>query len=161
MAKEDIMSECHGVSRLPSISLPSDASERPSPAPQIEGYDIVAELGRGGMGTVWRAVQRSTRRTIALTVLPAGRCASAKDRARFEREVELYMYCSCMTTLKCTASDFATGGTYAATRPRTQVREYTITLKGTSATDSAVSREIREAVRVRNDKFIGACPNIL
>lgn len=78
------------------------------------------------------------------------------------REVELYMYCSCITTLKCTAANFvAPGASYAGTRPRTQVREYMITLKGTSATDAKVSREIREAVRVRNDKFVGACPNIL
>jgi type IV pilus assembly protein PilW len=84
------------------------------------------------------------------------------DISETVREVELYMYCSCITTLKCSASQFAaSGATYSSTRPRTQVREYLITLKGTSATDSRVSREIREAVRVRNDKFVGGCPTIL
>jgi len=41
------------------------------------------------MGMVWRAVQQSTRREVALKVLHLGRAASEKALARFEREVEL------------------------------------------------------------------------
>jgi serine/threonine protein kinase/Tfp pilus assembly protein PilF len=58
-------------------------------APNIEGYDITGALGEGGMGTVWRAVQLSTGRAVALKLLGAGCFASPKARARFEREVEL------------------------------------------------------------------------
>jgi prepilin peptidase dependent protein B len=78
------------------------------------------------------------------------------------RTVELFSYCSCMTRLTCFASDFASSpvGAYYATRPYTVLREYEVRLKGTSATDSSVTREIRETVRVRNDEIVGACPNI-
>jgi prepilin peptidase dependent protein B len=78
-----------------------------------------------------------------------------------ERSVELSGYCNCMTTLKCVAADFAVGGTYYASRPLTLVREYEIRIKGSSATDPLVTREIRETVRVRNDEISGSCPTIL
>lgn len=58
-------------------------------APKIEGYDIAGSLGEGGMGTVWRAVQLSTGRNVALKLLGTGSFASQNARARFEREVEL------------------------------------------------------------------------
>ena len=61
----------------------------PRYAPQVEGYQIVGKLGEGGMGTVWRAVQLSTRREVALKLLNPAIIGSDKLRARFEREVEL------------------------------------------------------------------------
>ncbi len=57
-------------------------------APHIEGYRILAKIGQGGMGTVWRAVQLSTRREVALKLLAIAP-GSGKKKARFEREVEL------------------------------------------------------------------------
>jgi len=57
--------------------------------PQIEGYQVLGELGKGGMGTVWRAVQLSTRREVALKVMSAKAFGSRKTLSRFEREVEL------------------------------------------------------------------------
>ena len=57
--------------------------------PQVEGYEVTARLGEGGMGTVWRATQLSTHRQVALKLLSERRFGSAKSRARFEREVEL------------------------------------------------------------------------
>jgi len=64
----------------------------PEPAetpPEIEGYRIMGLLGRGGMSTVWRAVQQSTQREVALKVLGWGLAGLEKTRRRFEREVEL------------------------------------------------------------------------
>jgi tetratricopeptide (TPR) repeat protein len=64
----------------------------PEPAetpPEIEGYEITGLLGRGGMSTVWRAVQQSTRREVALKVLGWGLAGLEKSRRRFGREVEL------------------------------------------------------------------------
>ena len=75
----------------PTIS-DSGTGERPTQfqaAPQIEGYEITGQLGEGGMGVVWRAVQLSTGRKVALKLLGAGAVGSQKHRARFEREVEL------------------------------------------------------------------------
>lgn len=56
---------------------------------QLRGYDIVRELHRGGQGVVYHAVQRSTRRDVAVKVLRAGPFAGLADRARFEREVQV------------------------------------------------------------------------
>jgi len=53
------------------------------------GYDIVGEIHRGGQGVVYRAVQRSTQRIVALKVLREGMFAADRELARFEREVEI------------------------------------------------------------------------
>ena len=57
--------------------------------PRIEGYEILGRLGKGGMGTVWRAIQLSTKREVALKLLGHKRRTSGKARIRFEREVML------------------------------------------------------------------------
>jgi tetratricopeptide (TPR) repeat protein len=57
--------------------------------PQIEGYEILGKLGEAGQGQIWRALQLSTNRQVALKVPRAGLISSDKALARFEREVEL------------------------------------------------------------------------
>jgi Tol biopolymer transport system component len=57
--------------------------------PDIEGYKIIEHIGEGGMGTVWRAEQISTKRQVALKLLTAQRGVSPKAQVRFQREVEL------------------------------------------------------------------------
>jgi len=73
---------------LPSISGAGEEPGPPGPLPDIYGYEITGRLGEGGMGTVWRAVQQSTRREVALKIL-AGGLGSQRAHTRFEREVEL------------------------------------------------------------------------
>ena len=51
-------------------------------------YRIEAELGRGGMGIVYRATDTKLNRTVALKVLPAAALSSDDDRARFFREAQ-------------------------------------------------------------------------
>ena len=57
--------------------------------PQIPGYQVVALLGRGGMGAVWRAVQTGTGRQVALKSMDPLLFTSPRARARFDRELRL------------------------------------------------------------------------
>jgi serine/threonine protein kinase len=65
----------------PQAAGPTEKSE-----PNIAGFTIEEAIGRDGMGVVYRAVQQSLRRTVALKVILAG--ANADERARFRTEAE-------------------------------------------------------------------------
>lgn len=65
-----------------------EAITEPAP-PEIPGYEIIKLVGRGGMGLVYKAIQRSTQREVALKVLLEGPLASEQSRRRFEREIAL------------------------------------------------------------------------
>ncbi len=52
----------------------------------LSHYKILEELGRGGMGIVYRAEDAKLHRTVAIKVLPAAALSSDDDRERFYRE---------------------------------------------------------------------------
>lgn len=57
--------------------------------PQIPGYEIERELGRGGMGVVYRARHLGLQRWVALKMMLTGPFASPQEQKRFQREAEL------------------------------------------------------------------------
>ena len=52
-------------------------------------YEILAPLGAGGMGEVYRARDSKLNRDIAIKVLPAALAGDVQYMARFEREAQL------------------------------------------------------------------------
>src|SRR5689334_1871160 len=57
-----------------------------APATRLGPYEIVAPLGAGGMGEVYRARDSRLGRDVALKVLPSEVSADPARRARFEQE---------------------------------------------------------------------------
>ena len=71
------------------LGEPLDLAEAVSELPTIQGYDLIEEIGRGGMGVVYKALQVATKRNVAVKVMLAGPFASPKAQRRFDREVQL------------------------------------------------------------------------
>jgi tetratricopeptide (TPR) repeat protein len=73
----------------PAGDMPSSLSAGGLPPDSLAGYEVLKEIHRGGQGVVYEALQKSTRRKVALKVMKEGPFASAADQARFEREVQI------------------------------------------------------------------------
>jgi serine/threonine protein kinase len=53
---------------------------------QLDDYRIVREIGRGGMGLVFEAIDQSLHRRVAIKVLPSGLLSDPRNLERFRRE---------------------------------------------------------------------------
>jgi hypothetical protein len=59
----------------------------PAP-PRVGGYEILDEIGRGGMGVVYRARQPGLQRLVALKMILSGGFAGPEELSRFRTEAE-------------------------------------------------------------------------
>ena len=59
------------------------------PGTRLGPYEITGQIGVGGMGEVYRAMDSHLKRAVAIKVLPAGLAGDAERLARFQREAEV------------------------------------------------------------------------
>jgi len=85
------------TSSSPVPAAPSDASSPPDPTAhahaspvvgRIGGYQLLEEIGRGGMGIVYRAYQAGLKRTVAVKMILSGEYASSAAVRRFRTEAQ-------------------------------------------------------------------------
>ncbi len=83
-------------SEMPTLSDSTAGQENPLVSvqgpggrlPRIGNYQLLQEIGRGGMGVVYKARQTSLSRIVALKMILAGEHAGMRERARLRNEAE-------------------------------------------------------------------------
>ncbi|MHC4661585.1 MAG: protein kinase domain-containing protein [Planctomycetota bacterium] len=87
VAEEEIFS---GTPATASGEVREVDPDAPDASTKVLGdYRVIRELGRGAMGVVYLAIQRSLKRKVALKVLPQSLTVSDRMISRFYREAEL------------------------------------------------------------------------
>jgi WD40 repeat protein len=74
------------VNVLSGLPLPGEGPR--TGLPRVAGYELVRELGRGGMGVVYEARHLALKRLVALKMILAGAHAGDAERQRFRAEAE-------------------------------------------------------------------------
>jgi WD40 repeat protein/tRNA A-37 threonylcarbamoyl transferase component Bud32 len=69
-------------------ALVAPLAEPAAPPERVGGYEILEELGRGGMGVVYKARHLKLQRLVALKMLLGGSFVTSEERARFRIEAE-------------------------------------------------------------------------
>jgi serine/threonine protein kinase len=77
-----------GEPERPTVPAVEAFSEALAPPASVPGYELLGELGRGGMGVVYKARHLKLNRVVALKMILAGGHAGESDLFRFRSEAE-------------------------------------------------------------------------
>ena len=77
-----------GAKALSGTGLPARLETGVGPGSRLGEFEIVREVGRGGMGVVYEALQKSLNRRVALKVLPSVLAADQNRLRRFTVEAQ-------------------------------------------------------------------------
>jgi eukaryotic-like serine/threonine-protein kinase len=67
-------------------------------------YEVVGQIGEGGIGEVYKATDTNLKRLVAIKVLPRSVAADPERLARFQREAEVLASLNHRTSRRFTAS---------------------------------------------------------
>src|SRR5437899_2114423 len=81
-----LMEQAKSADDTPGQQRPAKAAAAAAPLQQLGDYQILREVGRGGMGVVYEAQQLSLGRHVAIKVLPSHALLDPRQLGRFQRE---------------------------------------------------------------------------
>ncbi len=91
-ALRDLLPTLLALERARRDRASSGSGQRRASVPRLErlgDFRIVGEIGRGGMGVVFEAMQESLGRRVALKVLPQSALLTGNQLERFQREAQI------------------------------------------------------------------------
>lgn len=88
--KSTVIPERHATVAVPGVipTMPDGVGPDSPAARRVGNYELLGELGRGGMGVIYRARQIGLNRLVALKMVLSGEFAGPRELARFQRESE-------------------------------------------------------------------------
>ena len=88
-AEVEAMLRAHEEAAASALEVPPASPMQLMPGVRLGSYEVLAEIGAGGMGQVYRARDTKLRRDVAIKVLPPVFTTDPERRARFEREARV------------------------------------------------------------------------
>jgi serine/threonine protein kinase len=81
-----VLARVAAIGRGASLHTERQIEEAADNLESIGPYRVLAKLGSGGMGTVYKALHTELEKVVAIKVLPSGRMQDERAVARFKRE---------------------------------------------------------------------------